>query len=245
MSGLDPGFLARTFLLALRGIPVTLSLTAASLAVALPPAAAICLARIRHVKGWSTLCALYVSFIRGTPMVVQILVVYSLIPAMLHAISSALGLNWDVFGTAPFVYTVTVFGLHAAATLSEVLRSAVLGVDKAQLEAALSLGLPVWRCYAHVILPQAAVSAVPNVSNLCVTLVKETSLAFIMTVQEITAIAKIEAARGYNYIEAHLDMCLVYILLCSALQGMFLLLEHALHKKFSPHKKFLFLRKKA
>ena len=231
MNGLNLSFLVHTFLLALKGIPVTLALTAASLAVAVLPAAAICFVRLRRIKGWNVLCRLYVSFIRGTPMVVQILIVYSLIPALLHAVSSALGLHWDVFGTAPFVYAVTVFGLHTAATLSEVLRSAVLGVDKGQLEAALSLGLPVWRCYAHVILPQAAVSAVPNVGNLCVALVKETSLAFIMTVQEITAIAKIEAARGYNYIEAYLDMCLVYILLCSAVQGLFCLLEQTLHKK--------------
>jgi L-cystine transport system permease protein len=75
--------------------------------------------------------------------------------------------------------------------------------------------------YRRIIIPQAMVAALPNLCNLAVNLIKNTSLAFLMTVKDITATGKIAASYGYNYIEAYIDIFLVYLLLCTIVQLLF------------------------
>ena len=86
------------------------------------------------------------------------------------------------------------------------------------MEAGLSIGLSRFQTYTQIIIPQALVSAIPNICNITVDLVKGTSLAFLMSVKDVLAVAKIEAAYGYNYVEAYLDVFLVYIVLCTVIQ---------------------------
>ena len=73
----------------------------------------------------------------------------------------------------------------------------------------------------HVIIPQALVVSLPSIANITVNLIKGTSLAFLMTVKDITAVGKVAASYGYNYIEAYLDVFLVYLVLCTAVQLLF------------------------
>ena len=116
------------------------------------------------------------------------------------------------------------------AYVSEVFRSALETVDKRQLEAALSIGLLPIQAYRRIVIPQALVAATPNLCNSTVNLLKSTSLAFLMSVQDITAIAKTEAAFGYNYLESYLVIFIVYIVLCSLVQVFFQLLEQRLSR---------------
>lgn len=225
---LDLGFMARTFLLALRGVPVTLKITLVTLAVSVPAAFALSLAKIYRVRGVSEAATAYVSFARGTPVVLQILIVYSLLPSALHALALAAGWKFDAFGIDPIWYAYAVFAFNTTAILSEVFRSALLTVDRGQFEAAKACGLSTAQAYRRIVAPQALVVALPNVCNATVNLIKGTSLAFLMTVKDVTAIAKIEAAQGYNYIEAYLDIFLIYIAVCAATQIMFGSLEKRL-----------------
>ena len=222
---LNTDFLLETLKLCLAGIPVTVGLTIASILIAILPALGICVIRTRNVPVWSFLCKLYVSFIRGTPVVVQIFIVYSLIPTVLNAFSKTFNLHWNVFDTPPIIYAVVVFGLHSAATLSELFRSALMSVSQDQLDGALALGLKRSQALIFVLLPQAAILAIPNFCNLFLALLKETSLSFIMTVKDVSAIAKIQAAYTYNYIEAYIDIFFIYLILCSIFQLGFFLLE--------------------
>lgn len=110
-------------------------------------------------------------------------------------------------------------------SLSEILRSAILTVDKGQLEAAQSIGLTTTQSYLRIIFPQALRSALPNLCNLVINIVKGTSLVFVMTVKDITAIAKVEAAHGYQYFESYLVIFIIYIIICGLIQWSFSTLE--------------------
>lgn len=221
-------YMIDTFILALAGIPITLFITIVSLLIAVPIAFFMSLVKIRRAGIANKLVTVYVSFIRGTPIVLQILVVYSLLPSLMNYISTQLHLGIDVFEINPLLYAVIVFAISSSAALTEIFRSALLTVDRGQLEAAYSIGISSMQAYLQFIIPQALVSALPNICTLTVNVIKGTSLAFLMTVKDITAIAKVEAAYGYNYIESYLDIFIIYILVCSFTQFLFSFAERRL-----------------
>lgn len=223
---LDYEFMMQSFVLILKGIPVTMELTVGAMVIAIPIAFVLAILRINEVPIMKQLIVLNVSFVRGTPIVLQILLMYSLLPSLLNSIVKMMGWNYNVFDSVdPFYYALIVFSLNTIAVLSEVFRSALLSIPKGQMEAGLTAGLTAVQTYLHVILPQALVVALPSMGNIAVNLVKGTSLAFLMTVKDVTALAKIEASFGYNYIEAYLNVFIVYIILCTVVQVIFYYLE--------------------
>ena len=222
---LDFSYLIRTFWLCVKAVPVTLEITIVSLLLAIIPALFIALARIYHVKVIEQLCSIFVSFIRGTPIVLQILIVYSIMPSLLNSFVKSAGWSFNVFEMNPVIYAFVVFGINSSASLSEVFRSAISSVNRGQLEAALSIGETHSQAFRRVVLPQAAVSALPNLCSTTVILIKNTSLAFMMTVREITGIAKIEATYGYNYVESYIDIFIIYIAVCLLVELIFRKIE--------------------
>ena len=222
---LDFSYLIKTFWLCVKAIPVTLEITIVSLLLAVIPALLIALARIHKVRVLAVICRIFVSFIRGTPIVLQILIVYSIMPSLLNSLVKSAGWSINVFEMNPVIYAFVVFGINSSATLSEVFRSAISSVDRGQLEAALSIGETRFQAFRRVVFPQAVVSALPNLCSTTVILIKNTSLAFMMTVREITAVAKIEAAYGYNYVESYIDIFVIYIVVCLAAEFIFRKIE--------------------
>ena len=224
---LDTAFMADTFLKIWSGIGTTLGLTALSLLIAIPFAFYMALLRIRGNVLGSSLTKAYVSFVRGTPIVLQILLFYSLLPSFLNVVVKSLGLDFNVFESIdPFWYAVIIFALNTTALLSEVFRSALLSIPRGQLEAGVSIGLSPFQTYRKIIIPQAAVVALPAVCNITVNLIKGTSLAFLMTVKDVLAVGKIAASYGYNYIEAYLDVVVVYLIVCTVVQLAYKLAEN-------------------
>lgn len=225
---LNTQFMWETFLAVWKGVPVTLTIVAVTLAVSAPSGFLMAVSKSGEGKIGRRIIAAYVSLIRGTPVVLQILFLYSLLPTVLnHLIREVLGLSYNIFNLNPIIYAYVVFILNTTAVLTEVFRSALATVNKGQMEAALAVGMSKTQAYVRIILPQALAAALPNICNATVNLLKSTSLAFMMTVRDITAIAKIEASFGYNYLEAYLVIFVVYIFLCSAVQGVFHLTEQS------------------
>ena len=219
---LDLEFMQETFLLVWQGAGVTLALTALSLLFAAPVAFYFAVLRVRGHRVGGTIARLYVSFVRGTPLILQILLLYSLLPSILNEIVRDLGLGINIFEAVdPFYYAVFIFTINTIALLTEAFRSALLAIPKGQLEAGLASGMSAFQTYVHVILPQALVVALPSIANITVNLIKSTSLAFLMTVKDIMAVGKIAASYGYNYIEAYLDVFVVYLVLCTIVQLLF------------------------
>ena len=216
---LDYTLMIETFYKVWGGIGTTLGLTALSLLIAAPIAFYMAVLRIKGNLIGSGITQAYISFVRGTPIILQILLLYSLLPSFLNVVVKALGSDFNVFDSVdPFWYAVVVFSLNTIALLAEVFRSALLSIPKGQLEAGVSIGLSEFQTYCKVIIPQAMVVALPAVCNITVNLIKGTSLAFLMTVKDVLAIGKIAASYGYNYIESYLDVFIVYLIVCTVIQ---------------------------
>lgn len=229
---LNTEFMIEAFKASLSGIPVTLGITVVSLMISMPLALMMAIKKINSKGPLSFLINTYVSIVRSTPMVLQILLLYSLLPSFLNFfIKQVLKIDFNIFKIPAIYYAYAVFSLNTTAILSEVFRSALLTVDKGQLEAGLSIGLGKFLTYIRIIIPQALVVALPNICNVTVGLLKSSSLAFFMTVQDITAIAKLKAAYAYNYIEAYSIIFILYIILCTVVQLIFKYIEVQIHKR--------------
>lgn len=223
---LDYAFMEKALPFLVQAIPVTLGLTFLVLLLSFLPALLMADRRIRG-KGFAEKgIALYVSFVRGTPLVLQILLMYALLPSLLNGFVKMMGWSIDVFhGIHPLWYAVVIFTLNTTALMSEIFRSAIASVSEGQMEAGLTIGLNRLQTYREVIIPQAMTSAIPNLCNLTVNLLKGTSLAFFIGVKDIMAMAKIQAAYGYNYIEAYLEVFLLYLVICTVIQVVYKLFE--------------------
>ena len=228
---IDLNFMLTTLLLSLKAVPVTLGITIISLLAAVPLGFFMALCNIYRIRGLRQISTLYISFMRGTPIVLQILIVYSLVPSLLNGLIIHMGLSINIFNLNPIVYACLVFTLNNGALLAELFRSGLLAVDKGQHEAALSAGLSPVQSYFRILIPQALVSSLPNICNLTINLIKNTSLAFLMSVKDITATAKIAASYGYNYVEAYLDIFVIYGVICGLTQFLFIKIERRFIRK--------------
>ena len=219
---------------AVGAIPVTLLLTFVPFLIGSPIAFFLALAQLRKVRFWSKFSKLYVSFVRGTPVVVLVLLLYNTLPGQLAALFKALGSSFNVYkAIPPITYAYFIFTITAISALIEIFRAALSSVDRGQLEAAYAMGLSTTQAYIRIIIPQAAVAAMPNLCNLLVMLIKNTSLAFMMTVKDITQTAKLGAALNYKYAEAYIVILVIYIVICLILETIFKQLEKYLgrHKR--------------
>ena len=222
---MDLNYIVNTFLVTLKGIPVTLIIMVVAILLSFIPALLLALGQIYKVRGVRTFSVLYLAFVRATPPILLILFFYSLFPSLLNQIFKSLGSQVDVFKFNPLYYAFIIYSLMTTGSLSEILRSAILTVDKGQLEAAQAIGLTNFQAYRRVVFPQALRSALPNLANLVINLVKGTSLVFVMTVKDITALAKIEASHSYQYSESYLVIFVIYLIICGLIQWIFRSLE--------------------
>ncbi len=222
---MDLNYIVNTFLITLKGIPVTLIIMVVAILLSFIPALLLALGQIYKVRGVRTFSVVYLAFIRATPPILLILFFYSLFPSLLNQIFKSLGSQVDVFKFNPLYYAFIIYSLMTTGSLSEILRSAILTVDKGQLEAAQAIGLTNFQAYRRIVFPQALRSALPNLANLVINLVKGTSLVFVMTVKDITALAKIEASHSYQYSESYLVIFVIYLIICGLIQWMFRCLE--------------------
>ena len=218
---MDLNYIVNTFLVTLKGIPVTLIIMVVAILLSFIPALLLALGQIYKVRGVRTFSVVYLAFIRATPPSLLILFFYSLFPSLLNQIFKNLGSQVDVFKFNPLYYAFIIYSLMTTGSLSEILRSAILTVDKGQLEAAQAIGLTNFQAYRRIVFPQALRSALPNLANLVINLVKGTSLVFVMTVKDITALAKIEASHSYQYSESYLVIFVIYLIICGLIQWMF------------------------
>jgi len=214
-------FLIDTFFVALSGVPVALLVTVVSLLIAVPIGFFLALTRINQIPVINTIAKIYVSFVRGTPIIIQIFVLYSFIPLMLNGIFKKYNIEYSVYDINPLWYAFIIFAFNTAAVLVEVFRSALSTVDKGQLEAAQSVGLTNAQAYRRIIIPQALVTALPNLCTATVNLIKATSLGYAISLYEITLKAKVAANVGYNYVEAYIDIFIVYLILCIVVEQLF------------------------
>lgn len=209
----------------LAGVPTTLMITVVSIAFGLIIGFAAAICRMYKIPVLNRLAIIYVSVIRGTPMLVQMYIIYYSLPEVFDWFSAKMG--WDITsaGLPSLAFAYTSFTIYSGAYLSEMIRSALGAVDHGQMEAAQSIGLTPWQSYRRIIIPQALVVALPSLSNTFLATLKGTSLAFTVMVVDILAKAKIQAAAGYRYMEAYVDAAIIYWVLCIVFEKLFAWME--------------------
>ncbi|MDQ0728545.1 amino acid ABC transporter permease [Microbacterium sp. W4I20] len=190
--------------IALAGLTVTVPLALASFALGLLIAIGIALMRISVNPLLSGIARFYISVIRGTPLLVQLFVIFYGMPSI--------GITIDPWPSAIIALSLNVGGYGA-----EVVRAAILSVPKGQWEAAYTVGMNRTRTLTRVILPQAARVSVPPLSNTFISLVKDTSLTSLILVTELFKVAQQIASTTYEFMILYLTAALVYWVLCLVL----------------------------
>lgn len=190
--------------IALAGVTVTVPLAVASFALGLVIAIGIALMRISVNPLLSGIARFYISVIRGTPLLVQLFVIFYGMPSI--------GVTIDPWPSAIIALSLNVGGYGA-----EVVRAAILSVPKGQWEAAYTVGMNRTHTLTRVILPQAARVSVPPLSNTFISLVKDTSLTSLILVTELFKVAQQIASTTYEFMMLYLTAALVYWLLCLVL----------------------------
>ena len=191
-------------------LPVTLGLTLASALFGIVLALGFALVKINKVKLLYPIQTVFVSFLRGTPILVQLMLTFYGIPMLLKVLNQQYGTQFDINALPASLFAIVAFAFNEAAYASETIRAAILSVDAGEIEAAKSLGMTRFQVYSRVIIPNAAVVATPSLINSLIGLTKGTSLAFSAGVVEIFAQARIMGGVDYRYFERYISVSLVY-----------------------------------
>lgn len=188
----------------LPGLKITIPLTLISFAISLVIALFTAVVQVANIKGLKQLARLYVWVIRGTPLLVQLYVIFYGLPGI--------GITLDALPSA-----IVVFAFNTGAYVSETIRAAIESVPDGQLEAGYCVGMSYTQTMVRIILPQALRTAFPPLSNSLIGLVKDTSLAANITVMEMFMSAQRIAARTYEPFALYCEVGLVYLIFCTVL----------------------------
>jgi polar amino acid transport system permease protein len=182
----------------LRGAGITILLTAEGLAAGFVLGLLTALARTYGDKFWRGLAVGYIEIFRGTPLLVQLFLIYYGLPGLGITLSRELS-------------AFLALGLNSGAYQAEYLRGSLLAIGEGQMMAGRAIGLSRWKTVWHVILPQALRLAIPAWSNEPVSLLKSTAVVFLIAVPELMAKAKSIAAKTYDPIASYLAVAIIYL----------------------------------
>lgn len=188
----------------LPGLIVTIPLTALSFALAMVIAVVVALIQFASVPILSQIARFYIWVIRGTPLLVQLFIVFYGLPHV--------GVLID-----PFVAAVVVFSINEGAYCSETIRAALESVPKGQLEAGLCAGMTWGQTIRRIVLPQAFRTAFPTLGNSLISMIKDTSLAANITVTEMFMTTQRIVARTYEPLLLYVEVALIYLIFCTVL----------------------------
>ena len=188
----------------LPGLTVTIPLTAIAFSCALVIAVIVALVQFAQVKVLRKVARFYIWIFRGTPLLVQLFVVF-------------FGLSRVGILLPPFPAAVIVFSLNEGAYCAETVRAALESVPKGQLEAGLCAGLSYLQTIFRIVLPQAMRTAFPPLSNSLISMVKDTSLAANITVTEMFMVTQRIVARTYEPLLLYLEVGLIYLIFSTVL----------------------------
>lgn len=188
----------------LPGLLVTIPLTALSFTFALIIAVIVALIQFANVPILTQLARFYIWIIRGTPLLVQLFIVFYGLPHVGILIE-------------PFVAAVVVFSINEGAYCSETMRAALESVPKGQLEAGLCAGMSWGQTIRRIVLPQAFRTAFPTLGNSLISMVKDTSLAANITVTEMFMTTQRIVARTYEPLLLYVEVGLIYLIFCTVL----------------------------
>ncbi len=195
----------------LRGLGVSLQLTVYAAAIGILIGLFLALAKLGKISWLQKLSTLYVDIIRGTPMVVQLVLIY-----------------YAILGTSslPKIMVASIaFGLNSGAYVSELIRAGIMAVDKGQMEAARSLGFSYGKSMRYIVIPQAVKNILPALGNEFIVLLKETAIAGYIALDDLTRAGNIVRGRTYDAYAPFFLVALIYLFIATILAGLLNKLE--------------------
>ena len=186
------------------GVEVSIPLMALSFLLALIIAVLVALIQYANVRVLRQVCRFYIWVIRGTPLLVQLYLIYYGLPSV--------GIVLDAFPAA-----VVALGLNEGAYMAESIRAALESVSRGQMEAGYCVGMNYIQIMVHVVLPQAFRTAFPTLGNSMIAMLKETSMAATITIMEMFRQAQVITGRVYEPLALYGEAALIYLIFCTVL----------------------------
>ena len=209
----DFDLVTRSFPLLLLGAGVTIQITALSVGFGLVIGVFMGMARLSKMWVIRSFAAVYVDFIRGTPLLVQIFLIYFALPIVI-------GQRID-----PFVAAITACSINSGAYVAEIFRGGIQSIDKGQMEAGRSLGMTWWQTMRFIILPQAFKRVIPPLGNEFIAMLKDSSLVSVIGFEELTRRGQLIIARTYGSFEIWLTVAFIYLVMTLSISRLVAYLE--------------------
>ncbi|MDD6218296.1 MAG: amino acid ABC transporter permease [Selenomonadaceae bacterium] len=199
--------------LLIAGAGITIQITAISVGLGLIIGMFVGIARISNVKLLRWLAAIYIDFLRGTPLLVQIFLIYFALPVILEQ------------RVDPFIAAITACGINSGAYIAEIFRAGIQAIDEGQMEAGRSLGMTWVQTMRYIIVPQAFKNIVPPLGNEFIALLKDSSLVSVIGFEELTRRGQLIIARTYGSLEIWLSVALIYLVMTLSISRLVAFLE--------------------
>ena len=210
---MDFELIQRALPILLMGAGVTIEITAFSVAIGFFIGLFVGIARISQFKILQIMAAVYADCIRGTPLLVQIFLIYFALPM-------AIGQRVE-----PFIAAVAACGINSGAYVSEIFRAGIQAIDVGQMEAGRSLGLTWWRTMRFIILPQAFKNILPPLGNEFIAMLKDSSLVSVIGFEELTRRGQLIIAQTYGSFEIWMTVAVLYLIMTMAISRIVAFLE--------------------
>lgn len=225
----DAAYMIQSFPTLISYVHITIFITLVSAVIGTALGCVIAIIRLNKVPVISQVLRVFISFVRGTPFLVQLFLAYFGVPEILNH----LGLN--VRGVPPMLFVLAVFTLYVAAYGAEIMRSSIEAVPEGEKEAAVSIGMTSFQSYRRVILPQAFALSIPPLINTVMSMLKGTALIFNVGVVDIMRKADLMGGNSQRSLELFVDVAIIYGILIFVLT----MIGKALEKHYSVSQKVL------
>lgn len=210
---MDFELIQRALPILLMGAGVTIEITAFSVTIGFFIGLFVGIARISQFKILRIMAAVYADCIRGTPLLVQIFLIYFALPM-------AIGQRVE-----PFIAAVAACGINSGAYVSEIFRAGIQAIDVGQMEAGRSLGLTWWQTMRFIILPQAFKNILPPLGNEFIAMLKDSSLVSVIGFEELTRRGQLIIAQTYGSFEIWMTVAVLYLIMTMAISRIVAFLE--------------------
>lgn len=208
-----------------KALPLTLFLTFTPVVIGFIIGLIVTVIRENNIKVLLPIANAYVSFFRGTPVIMHIMIFYYGIPMLLDVLEKSIPLPFKSSSIPILLFVLMALSLTAGSYMSEIIRSGISSVSKGQMEAAYSIGMNSFQAIRRILLPQALAKSIPNFTNILIGFLHTTSIAFLVSQKELTGTAKIVASSNLKFLEAYIAAGILYWVVTLLLEGSSHLIE--------------------
>lgn len=205
-------------------LKITLLIVVSSIVIGLGVGFIVALPQLYKIPVLRRFSQVYLSFFRGTPVLIQLFLFYYGLPEILKII------HVDAAKVPALYFVILTYALHSGAYLAEMIRAAVGSVDRGQVEAAYAVGMTGFQAFTRIVLPQAMAISVPVFANLVIANLKDTSLAFSLGIMELTGKSQTLAVMSRHFVETYISLAIIYFIISFGLEKLFHLAERRLQR---------------